>query len=226
MQRASIMIALLALASTPMLAQDPLKVAAKQCKVAFENDYVRVLSWSVSPHEKTAMHGHPAMVSISLSASKTRFTSPDGKTREVDSKAGQATWSDPDKHSSEALGDKAGGLLIQVELKKRPGAGMTALAAAEDSVAVDPKHYKLEFQNDRVRVLRIKYGPGEKSVMHAHPANVAVILTGGQAKMTLPDGKANVLDMKTGQVLWADKEKHLPENSGSKSFELILVELK
>jgi quercetin dioxygenase-like cupin family protein len=225
MQRASIMIALLTLVSAPTLAQDPVKVAAKQCKVAFENDYVRVLSWSVSPHEKTAMHGHPAMVSISLSASKTRFTSPDGKTREVDSKAGQATWSDPDKHSSEALGDKAGGL-IQVELKKRPGAGMAALAAAEDSVAVDPKHYKLEFQNDRVRVLRIKYGPGEKSVMHAHPANVAVILTGGQAKMTLPDGKSNVLDMKAGQALWADKERHLPENSGSKPFELILIELK
>ena len=225
MQRASMMIVWLVLASAAALAQDPVKVAAKQCKVTFENDYVRVLSWSVSPHEKTAMHDHPAMVSISLSASKTRFTSPDGKTREVDSKAGQATWSDPDKHSSEALGEKAGGI-IQVELKKRPSASMTALAAAEDSVAVDPKHYKVEFQNDRVRVLRIKYGPGEKSVMHAHPANVAVILSGGQAKMTLPDGKSNVLDMKAGQALWADKEKHLPENSGSKPFELILVELK
>lgn len=225
MQRASLMIASLVLASVPALAQDPVKVAANQCKVAFENDYVRVLSWSVSPHGKTAMHEHPALVSVSLSAGKTRFTSPDGKTREVASKAGQATWSDPDKHSSEALGDKAGGI-IQVELKKRPGAGMTALAPAEDSVAVDPKHYKLEFQNDRVRVLRIKYGPGERSVMHVHPANVAVILTGGQSKMTLPDGKANVLDMKAGEVQWADKEKHLPENSGSKPFELILVELK
>jgi len=225
MQRAVIVIALLILASAPALAQDPVKVAAKQCKVALENDYVRVLHWTTGPREKTPMHSHPALVSISLSGGRTRFTSADGKTRDVESKAGQAIWSDPDKHSSEELGGKAGEI-IQVELKKQPGAGMTALAAAEDSVAVDPKHYKLEFQNDRVRVLRIKYGPGEKSVMHAHPANVAVILTGGQAKMTLPDGKANVLDMKTGQVLWADKEKHLPENSGSKPFELILVELK
>lgn len=225
MQRASIMIALLVLASAPTLAQDPVKVAAKQCTVAFENDYVRVLSWSVGPHEKTPMHDHPALVSISLSPGKTRFTSPDGKTREVESKAGQAIWSDPDKHSSEGLGDKAVGI-IQVELKKRPDAGMAGLAAGEDSVAVDPKHYKVEFQNDRVRVVRIKYGPGEKSVMHAHPANVAVFLTAGQGKMTLPDGTTNVLDMKAGQVQWADQGKHLPENSGSKPFELILVELK
>jgi quercetin dioxygenase-like cupin family protein len=225
MYRVAIAIAMLTLAPAPTLAQDPVKVAAKQCKVAFENDYVRVLSWSTGPHEKTAMHDHPAMVSISLSGGKTRFTSPDGKTREVETKAGQASWSDPDKHSSEELGGKAGGI-IQVELKKRPAAGMVALAAAEDSVAVDPKHYKVEFQNDRIRVLRIKYGPGEKSVMHGHPANIAVFLTAGQAKMTTPDGKTNVLAMKAGQVQWADKEKHLPENAGSKPFELILVELK
>jgi hypothetical protein len=43
-----------------------------------------------------------------------------------------------------------------------------------DPVKVDPKHYTVEFENDKVRVLRIKYGPGEKSVMHAHPALVAV----------------------------------------------------
>src|SRR5262249_34987770 len=182
MYRVAIMTALLVLASRPTLAQDPVKVAAKQCKVAFENDYVRVLSWSTAPHEKTAMHDHPAMVSISLSGGKTRFTSSDGKTREVETKAGQATWSDPEKHSSEELSGKASGI-IQVELKKRPDSGMVGLAAAEDSVAVDPKHYKVEFQNDRVRVLRIKYGPGEKSVMHAHPATVAVFLTPGQAKM-------------------------------------------
>jgi len=219
------MIGLLVLASAPTLAQDPVKVAAKQCKVAFENDYVRVLSWSTGPHEKTAMHDHPAMVSISLSGGKTRFTSPDGKSREVETKAGQASWSDPDKHSSEELGGKASGI-IQVELKKRPGAGMVALAAAEDSVAVDPKHYKVEFQNDRVRVLRIKYGPGEKSVMHGHPANVAVFLTPGEAEMPLLDGNTASLDIKAGQVQCADKEKHLPQNSGSKPFELILVELK
>ncbi len=44
---------------------------------------------------------------------------------------------------------------------------------ADDPVKVDSKHYKIEFENDRVRVVRIKYGPGEKSVMHSHPESVA-----------------------------------------------------
>ena len=40
---------------------------------------------------------------------------------------------------------------------------------ADDPVKVDPKHYVVEFENDRVRVVRIKYKAGEKSVMHSHP---------------------------------------------------------
>ncbi len=224
MQRGLIVVTLL-LASVPALAQDPAKVAAKQCKVAFENEYVRVLQWTVAPKEKTAMHEHPALVSVSLSGSKSRYTMPDGKTKDVETKAGQATWSDPVKHSSENTGDKAGEI-IQVELKKKPAAAMTEIPASEDPVKVDPKHYKVEFQNDRVRVLRINYAPGEKSVMHSHPANVAVFLTGGKTKMTLPDGKSNELTVKPGDVRWTGKEKHLPENVGSAPFELVLVELK
>ena len=47
----------------------------------------------------------------------------------------------------------------------------------DDPVKVDPQHYKVEFENERVRVLRIKYGAGEKSVMHSHPEAIAVFLT-------------------------------------------------
>ncbi len=225
MQKAVIVFALLGLASAPALAQDPVKVAAKQCKVAFENEYVRVLHWTTNPHEKITMHEHPALVTVSLAGGKNRYTSPDGKTRDVESRAGQATWSDPEKHSSESLGDRPGEV-VQVELKKKAGAAMTAIAATEDSAKVDPKHYKVEFQNDRVRVLRIKYGPNEKSVMHGHAANVAVFLTDGQSKFTFPDGKTTTLDIKAGQVQWSGNEKHLPENTGGQPFELVLVELR
>jgi len=84
----------------------------------------------------------------------------------------------------------------------------------------------VELQNDRVRVLRIKYGPGEKSVMHEHPAGVAVFLTDGKTRFGLPDGTSSVIEAKAGQVQWNDKQKHLPENTGSKPFEVILVELR
>ena len=40
----------------------------------------------------------------------------------------------------------------------------------------DPKHYRIEFENEKVRVLRITYGPYGKSVMHAHPHSLASFL--------------------------------------------------
>jgi quercetin dioxygenase-like cupin family protein len=97
---------------------------------------------------------------------------------------------------------------------------------AQDAVKVDPKHYKVELENDQVRVLRIQYGSGEKSVMHSHPASVAVFLTDGSIKFTTPDGKSQSASAKAGEVQWEAGGSHLPENVGAKPLELILVELK
>jgi len=96
---------------------------------------------------------------------------------------------------------------------------------ADDPVKIDPKHYKVEFENDRVRVVRIKYGPGEKSVMHSHPESVAVFLTDARAKFTYPDGKTEDIDAKAGTVQHMDAFTHLPENKTKKRFEVIQVEL-
>jgi len=95
-----------------------------------------------------------------------------------------------------------------------------------DPVKVDPKHYKVEFENASVRVLRISYAPGEKSVMHYHPASVAVYLTDGTTRMTTPDGKSTDAPVKAGTSAWTPAGSHLPQNTGSKPFELILMELK
>jgi quercetin dioxygenase-like cupin family protein len=99
-------------------------------------------------------------------------------------------------------------------------------ATAQDAVKVDPKHYKVEFENDQIRVLRITYEPQEKSVMHKHPPNMAVFLTDGQAKFTLPDGTTQDASIRAGTTQWDPGGKHQPENVGDKAFTLILVELK
>ena len=97
---------------------------------------------------------------------------------------------------------------------------------AQDPVKVDPKHYKVEFENSQVRVLRGTYGPHEKGVMHSHPANVVIAVTDINAKFTFPDGKTREIHLKPGEAKWAAAETHLPENLSDKPLEVILVELK
>ena len=116
MRRTFLLVAGMCLAGSVALAQDPAKVDPQHCKVEFENAQVRVLHWHVGPHEKVPMHEHPAYVEISLTGGHGQFTSPDGKTREDDSKAGQTRWNEPQKHSYENLSDSASES-IQVELK-------------------------------------------------------------------------------------------------------------
>ena len=99
-------------------------------------------------------------------------------------------------------------------------------AGKADPVKVDPKHYKVEFENESVRGLRITYAPGEKSVMHYHPGSVAVYLTDSKARMTTPDGKSVDAPIKAGAASWAPAGSHLPQNVGDKSFEVVVVELK
>ena len=74
---------------------------------------------------------------------------------------------------------------------------------AEDAVIADPEHYSVEYENDRVRVIRIKYGPGEKSVMHSHGPNVSVLLSEGTIRMTFPDGTTQDVSSEVGVALWA-----------------------
>jgi quercetin dioxygenase-like cupin family protein len=99
-------------------------------------------------------------------------------------------------------------------------------ALAQDPVEVDSAHYKVEFENDQVRVLRITYGPNEKSVMHDHPEGVAVYLSDLKGQFTLPDGQTIEEEGKAGEAVWTDAGPHLPQNITDQPFELILVELK
>lgn len=103
---------------------------------------------------------------------------------------------------------------------------LSGISFAQDAEKVDPKHYKVEFENDQVKVLRITYGPGEKSKMHSHAEGVVVFLSDGKGKFTFPDGKTQEENFKSGVVIWTDAITHQPENTGDEPFEVIQIELK
>src|ERR1700740_573634 len=101
-----------------------------------------------------------------------------------------------------------------------------AAVFAQDPVKVDPKHYNVELENAQVRILRVHYGPGEKSVMHSHPNSVAVFLSDGKVKFTFADGKTQDASGKAGQVQYTPAQVHNPENTGDKPFDVLVIELK
>ena len=102
-----------------------------------------------------------------------------------------------------------------------------ATAWADEATVADSKHYTVDLENARVRVVRIKYGPLEHSVMHEHPRDgVLVYLTDQRVKFTYPDGKSEEVSAKAGQTAWVTAGTHLPENLESKPLEVLYIELK
>ncbi len=212
-----------ALTALAAFAQDVVQLAPDRVKVVFENDRVRVLRFTEPPHSKLAMHSHPAYVAVGFTNDYSRYTFPDGKASEERTKAGEVTYSKPVTHASQELAG-ATSEAVMVELKE-PGTGVAANTTL-DAVKVDPKHYKVVIDNDEVRVLRARYGPHEKSVMHEHPAAVVVFMTDGRSKFTMADGTSQDVSMKAHDAIWEDATKHLPENTGDKPLEVIVIELK
>src|SRR6478609_9769360 len=100
------------------------------------------------------------------------------------------------------------------------------ILSAEEAVKVDPKHYSVVSENDQVRILKVHYGPHEKSVMHSHPATVAVFLTNAKGQFSFPDGKTQPFDVKAGASQYDAATTHLPENTGDKGMDVIVIELK
>jgi hypothetical protein len=99
-------------------------------------------------------------------------------------------------------------------------------ASAQDPVEVDAAHYSVVFENDQVRVLRIRYGPNEEGVMHSHPDGVAIFLDDIDGEFTLPDGQVVHVPGKARDAVWMEAGSHHPKNLSDKPFELIQVELK
>ena len=97
---------------------------------------------------------------------------------------------------------------------------------AQDPTKVEPKHYRLDFENDRVQVVSVHYGPHEHSVLHEHPGGVVVILTEAHLRFTDENGKTREIFSKPGEARWYPPFKHRVENLGDTPYDAVYIGLK
>jgi len=101
-----------------------------------------------------------------------------------------------------------------------------AFALGQDPTKVEPKHYKLDFENDRVQVVSVTYAPHEKSVLHEHPGGVVVSLTEAHLRFTDEEGKTREVFSKAGEVRWYPPFKHKVENLGDTTYHGVYIGVK
>jgi quercetin dioxygenase-like cupin family protein len=98
-------------------AQDAEKATPKVVKLKLENERVRVLEALSNPGDKENMHSHPPNIVYVIEGGKLRITTSNGKTSEVEFKAGDTIWREPVTHAAENIGTTRFHAII-VELKQ------------------------------------------------------------------------------------------------------------
>jgi len=212
--------------STTLLLLAAMPLFSQGRKPDLENDQVRVLVVTEQPHIKTSLHKHDVnRVMIYLNAGKQEFVT-EGKNSEVVYKAGEAKWSPAGGMHTAELMSSDQMKIVEVEIKK-PGDPAKVVNTPLDPPKIDKQDYHVEFENNQVRVVRVKMAAHRKVPEHEHQLNrVVVYLSDQDGTMTTPDGQTTKAQHKPGEVSWGGPVKHREENMMDKPFEAIVVELK
>jgi hypothetical protein len=210
--------ALALLAAIALCGQTPRRgpmIASPADELKLDTPQVRVLLDTELPFETEAPRQHPMnRVLIYLDDAHFEQSSEDGRVESYEMKANDVRWSRAGKPY--IIENKAGHPLriVEIQLKTGENGGPRPPETKLDPTVVDAPHYKVEYENPQVRVLRIHFGPHEKSPMHEHQLNRVVVYINDQA------------NMKAGDIRISPPGTHTEENAGDTPADRIAVEIK
>lgn len=199
--------------------------SAQQPNVPIENEWVRVVQAQNQPGQKSRLHKHDVnRVMVHLSPGVLRLAFEGKPVNDVKFKAGDVRW-DPSGglHTSENTGPTVF-RIVEVELKK-PGAPVSWPAL--DPLKVAPRNYRVEFENQQVRVVRVRIPAKGAIPRHEHAANrVSIALTPARIQVTRDDGGKTEAVFAAGEARWGTPGVHAEQNLLDTPAELVMIDLK
>jgi len=101
----------------------------------------------------------------------------------------------------------------------------------KDALAADPKHYKIELENEHVRVLRLTLKGDETVPVHDDQDALFVCIAVGSDKachlrLTRPGGRSQDIHMQAGESRWIYADTRSEKNLSNQPLELLVIETK
>ena len=87
--------------------------------------------------------------------------------------------------------------------------------AGGDAVQIALPVYKVVLENEHVRVLDTRTGPGDSSEMHIHPNVVGYAISYCTWGLTGPDGTTVLVAVKAGETFYLDAVDHSAHDAGT-----------
>jgi quercetin dioxygenase-like cupin family protein len=192
--------------------------------VVFQNKYVRVIDARVPPGDVTLFHTHDAdNVPVAISGGKMRTELLGGQASESTVESG-GVWFAKATYTHKISNIGATPLrFIDAEILA-PSGRAASIPPLVDKVAA----YKLEIENEKVRVYRVTLGPGETIPLHTHVLPwLEVEVTGGKIAVSPQGHNKQIAEVKPGEFRWQDAgETYSLSNLGDKNYVAIEIEWK
>jgi beta-alanine degradation protein BauB len=100
-------------------------------------------------------------------------------------------------------------------------------AHAQDPVEVSPGIYTVLFEDDEIRVLDVRYEPGERDAPHSHPSYTVLVLEGGSLTTHNASGEAHERTVQPNEAALLEAVAlHWGHNTGDTTIRAIAVEFK
>jgi|SRR5580658_4639341 hypothetical protein len=193
-------------------AQNPPGAAAIESKL--DTPQARVYIATLLPHTPVPSRTGHATNRVLIYLDNGVMTRQEGtdKVQKIEFHRGQVRWRPASgAYVAENISDHPIRIL-EIDLKGQP-AGPAPVTKLDPTV-VDPKHYKVELENEQVRVMRIHYDAHDKGEQHEHILNRVVLYLNDQT------------GAKADEVRLSGAGTHTEQNTGDQPADRIAVELK
>jgi quercetin dioxygenase-like cupin family protein len=120
-------------------------------------------------------------------------------------------------------------MAIRAAQNTNPTPQVESVDMSHECTVADPEHYRLEFENEYVRVIRCRIPGRDKVKMHNHPfGSVVIFMTDQNLHQTLENGTTEEAHNKAGHVLWGtgSQARHMGENITDQLYEYLRVDVK
>ena len=129
-------------------------------------------------------------------------------------------------YSIENLGDTPTELLV-IEIKDSNILGQLNVPWSDhDPIHIDPRHFRLELENEHVRILRLHLGPKEETLESQFSMHVDIAVSDVHIGETYADGVTNQEYRASGSVSWNSKKLQSFVNLDARPLDATILELK
>jgi len=196
--------------------------ASEEVSVVLENEWTRVMRFTLEPGAELPRHDASGRAIYALSDYTVEWTEGDEAPAEKSWTAGQAHWHAGGPHAVRNIGSSAAQFLVF----ERRGDALPAEEQTTDEVEAapsSPEHGQVLLENEEVRVTEVTLEPGQSTGLHRGGHRVIYALSDYTIQWTEGDAEPVEVSWVEGQAHWHAPADHEVENTGEGLARFLVV---